>query len=142
MTDVAGISSVKTVQENLSEFLAPGLIAEDIPPLFPLLAARPLIGALIALFRGGDDEVLIRLMVLREVGLRADAPEWTPRESASASVAIRPVILKPFLYWASYFDMALWHIPRFILDRHANRHQFRHHICFCRIHGLQAEGQV
>ena len=65
---------------SLAEFLAPGLIAEDIPPLFPLLAARPLIGALIALFRGGDEEVLIRLMVLREVGLRADAPEWTPRE--------------------------------------------------------------
>jgi hypothetical protein len=69
--------------DALAEFLAPGLIAEDIPPLFPLLAARPLIGALIALFRGGDEEVLIRLMVLREVGLRADAPEWTPRELES-----------------------------------------------------------
>ena len=57
---------------SLVEFLAPGLVAEDIPPLFPLLAARPLIGAMIALFRGGDEEVLIRLMVLREVGLRAD----------------------------------------------------------------------
>ncbi len=68
---------------SLAEFLAPNLIAEDIPPLFPLLAARPLIGALIALFRGGDEEVLVRLMVLREVGLRADAPEWTPRELES-----------------------------------------------------------
>lgn len=68
---------------SLAEFLAPGLIAEDIPPLYPLLAARPLIGAMIALFRGGDDEVLIRLMVLREIGLRADAPEWSPRELES-----------------------------------------------------------
>ena len=64
----------------LADFLAPGVVAEDIPPLYPLLASRPLIGAMIALFRGGDEEVMVRLMVLREVGLRADAPEWTPRE--------------------------------------------------------------
>jgi hypothetical protein len=66
--------------DPLDDFLAPGYQSADIEPLFPLLAARPLIATLIALFRGGDDEVLVRLMVLREIGARADAPEWSPRE--------------------------------------------------------------
>lgn len=68
------------MQNSLAEFFAPGVEPHDIPQLFPLLGARPYIAALIAMFRGGDDEVLVRLMVLREIGLRPDAPEWTPAE--------------------------------------------------------------
>lgn len=93
---------------NLSEFLAPGLIAEDIPPLFPLLAARPLIGALIALFRGGDEEVLIRLMVLREIGLRADAPEWAPRELESHFAYLSQTKLNTVLARLREHGLLLW----------------------------------
>lgn len=97
---------------NLAEFLAPGLIAEDIPPLFPLLAARPLIGALIALFRGGDEEVLIRLMVLREVGLRADAPEWTPRELESHFAYLSQTKLHTVLARLREHALLLWDSER------------------------------
>jgi hypothetical protein len=97
---------------NLAEFLAPGLIAEDIPPLFPLLAARPLIGALIALFRGGDEEVLIRLMVLREVGLRADAPEWTPRELESHFAYLSQTKLNTVLARLREHALLLWDSER------------------------------
>jgi hypothetical protein len=93
---------------SLAEFLAPGLLAEDIPPLFPLLAARPLIGALIALFRGGDEEVLIRLMVLREVGLRADAPEWTPRELESHFAYLSQTKLNTVLARLREHALLLW----------------------------------
>lgn len=93
---------------NLAEFLAPGLIAEDIPPLFPLLAARPLIGALIALFRGGDEEVLIRLMVLREIGLRADAPKWTPRELESHFAYLSQTKLNTVLARLREHSLLLW----------------------------------
>ncbi len=93
---------------SLAEFLAPGLLAEDIPPLFPLLAARPLVGALIALFRGGDDEVLIRLMVLREIGLRADAPEWTPRELESHFAYLSQTKLNTVLARLREHALLLW----------------------------------
>ncbi len=93
---------------NLAEFLAPGLIAEDIPPLFPLLAARPLIGAMIALFRGGDEEVLIRLMVLREIGLRADAPEWSPRELESHFAYLSQTKLNTVLARLREHNLLLW----------------------------------
>lgn len=112
MTRVAGIPSTNAVPETLSEFLAPGLIAEDIPPLFPLLAARPLIGALIALFRGGDEEVLIRLMVLREVGLRADAPEWTPRELESHFAYLSQTKLNTVLARLREHALLLWDSER------------------------------
>ncbi len=93
---------------KLAEFLAPGLAAEDIPPLFPLLAARPLIGALIALFRGGDEEVLIRLMVLREIGLRADAPEWSPRELESHFAYLSQTKLNTVLARLREHNLLLW----------------------------------
>ena len=99
---------VPTLNVSFAEFLAPGLIAEDIPPLFPLLAARPLIGALIALFRGGDDEVLIRLMVLREVGLRADAPEWSPRELESHFAYLSQTKLNTVLARLREHGLLLW----------------------------------
>ena len=93
---------------KLAEFLAPGLAAEDTPPLFPLLAARPLIGALIALFRGGDEEVLIRLMVLREIGLRADAPEWSPRELESHFAYLSQTKLNTVLARLREHSLLLW----------------------------------
>ncbi|MEW6120532.1 MAG: hypothetical protein AB1593_10640 [Pseudomonadota bacterium] len=97
---------------DLAEFLAPGLIAEDIPPLFPLIQARPLIGAMIALFRGGDEEVLIRLMVLREVGLRADAPEWSPRELESHFAYLAPTKLNTVLARLREHALLLWDSER------------------------------
>ncbi len=96
----------------LGEFLAPGVIAEDIPPLFPLLANRPLIGALIALFRGGDEEVLVRLMVLREVGLRADAPEWTPRELEAYFAFLNDTKLGTVLARLREHGLLLWDTER------------------------------
>src|SRR5512135_2094616 len=81
--EVAGTPLGGGPQNSLAEFFAPGIVPEDVPQFFPLFAAKPLIGAMIALFRGGDEEVLVRLVVLREIGLRADAPDWSPRELES-----------------------------------------------------------
>ncbi|THF67094.1 hypothetical protein E6C76_01520 [Pseudothauera nasutitermitis] len=63
---------------DLSEFLAPGVAADDVPELSALAAARPLLDAFITLFRGAEAEVLMRLLVLREIGREADAPRWSP----------------------------------------------------------------
>lgn len=61
---------------NLQGCLAPGVEAADIPVLFGLLKGRPWLEALIALFRGGEEEVLLRLLVLKTLAARAEAPAW------------------------------------------------------------------
>ena len=63
---------------DLSEVLAPGVATDDIPELATLLAARPVIDTFISLFRGTEAEVLLRLLVLREIGQEADTPRWSP----------------------------------------------------------------
>ena len=47
------------------------------------------------MFCGGNDEVLVRLMVLREIGLHADQPEWSPQAlNAHFSFILFPFQLK------------------------------------------------
>ncbi len=92
----------------LDEFLAPGIEAGDIPSLFPLLAGRGLISALIALFRGGEEEVLVRLAVLREIGARAEAPEWTPRELETRLAFLDPTKLDTVLKRLREHDLLVW----------------------------------
>jgi hypothetical protein len=62
------------------KFLKPGVDARDVDALFPLLQSAHIIDVLIALFRGGCEEVMIRLAVMREIAARADQPEWTPSQ--------------------------------------------------------------
>ena len=62
----------------LSDFLAAGVEADEVPELAALNTARPLLDAFITLFRGTEAEVLMRLLVLREIGREADVPRWSP----------------------------------------------------------------
>ncbi len=55
--------------ERLAAFVAPQIVAEDLPALFPLLAAQPLLSAFSALFHGSEAAVQIRLLVLRDTAL-------------------------------------------------------------------------
>ncbi|BCK87518.1 hypothetical protein MIZ01_1300 [Sideroxyarcus emersonii] len=93
---------------GLAEFFVAGVEPADVPQFFPLFAAKPLIGAMIALFRGGDDEVMVRLMVLREIGLRAEAPEWSPRELQSHFAFINSSKLNTVLGRLREHELLLW----------------------------------
>ncbi|HLP99110.1 MAG TPA: hypothetical protein VK149_11750 [Sideroxyarcus sp.] len=99
---------------GLSEFFVAGVEPADVPQFFPLFEARPLIGAMIALFRGGDDEVMIRLMVLREIGLRASAPEWSPRELQSHFAFINQSKLNTVLGRLREHELLLWDNERHV----------------------------
>ncbi|OGS96752.1 MAG: hypothetical protein A3H31_00300 [Gallionellales bacterium RIFCSPLOWO2_02_FULL_57_47] len=99
-------------QNSLAEFFAPGIIPQDVPQFFPLFAAKPLIGAMIALFRGGDEEVLVRLVVLREIGLRADAPDWSPRELESHFAFFASAKLNTVLGRLREHELLLWNAER------------------------------
>jgi hypothetical protein len=93
---------------GLAEFFVAGVEPADVPQFFPLFSARPLIGAMIALFRGGDDEVMVRLMVLREIGLRAEAPEWSPRELQNQFSFVNSSKLNTVLGRLREHELLLW----------------------------------
>lgn len=97
---------------SLAEFFAPGIVPQDVPQFFPLLEAKPLIGAMIALFRGGDEEVLVRLVILREIGLRADAPDWSPRELETYFAFFAPAKLNTVLSRLREHELLLWDAER------------------------------
>jgi hypothetical protein len=97
---------------GLSEFFVAGVDPSDVPQFHALSAAKPLIGAMIALFRGGDDEVMVRLMVLREIGLRAEAPEWTPRDLQSHFAFVNQSKLNTVLGRLREHELLLWDAER------------------------------
>ena len=99
-------------ENSLTEFFVPGIEPHDVPQLFPLLNARSYIGALIAMFRGGNEEVLVRLMVLREIGLRADAPEWSPQELNSHFSFITQAKFSTVLHRLREHELLLWDAER------------------------------
>jgi hypothetical protein len=97
---------------GLGEFFASGIEAADLPALFPLLRAREALNAFVTLFRGGEDEVLIRLMVLREIGTRAEAPYWTSQELQAHFAYLDPVKLDTVLKRLRENDLLIWDIEQ------------------------------
>jgi hypothetical protein len=81
----------------LLDFFQPGFVPLDLPPLAGLIRARPYLDAFITLFRGGEEEVMVRLLVLREIGARAQAPRWTPQDLQAHFAYINPVKLETVL---------------------------------------------
>jgi hypothetical protein len=94
--------------EHLAAFLAPQIVAEDLPALFPLLAARKLISAFSALFHGSEAAVQIRLLVLREIGGRADAPRWSRREIDANFAFLDTTKLDTIVKRLTEFGLLLW----------------------------------
>lgn len=82
---------------DLAEFLQPGLQPDDVPALWSLVRSRSLIDTFITLFRGGEEEVFIRLHVLREIGAHADRPRWEPDELRRHFAYIDPIKLETVL---------------------------------------------
>ena len=81
----------------LSDFLASGVEADEVPELAALNTARPLLDAFITLFRGTEAEVLMRLLVLREIGREADVPRWSPDALSARFTYLDPVKLETVL---------------------------------------------
>ncbi len=66
--------------ERLGDWFVHGIAPEDVTALRPLTQARASIQALMTLFHGTEDAVLIRLLVLRELGARAGEPWFSASE--------------------------------------------------------------
>ncbi len=92
----------------LADFFQTNIAPEELPMLQPLLGARPLLGTFIALFRGGEEEVYVRLLVLREIGARADAPRWSPQELQQHFAYLNPVKLETVLKRLREHGLLVW----------------------------------
>lgn len=92
----------------VADLLVPGVDGRDIGSLQTLLAAQPLIRTFITLFRGSEDEVFARLLVLREIGQRAEAPRWSPQELRAHFAYIDSVKLETALKRLRDNDLLIW----------------------------------
>jgi len=66
--------------ERLADYFTGATEPADVSALFPLQQARSSIQAMQALFGGTEAAVMVRLLVLREVGGRGEQPFWTAGE--------------------------------------------------------------
>lgn len=82
---------------TFTDFLAPGVDADEVPELDRLLRARPMLAAFTTLFHGSEAEVLMRVMVLGEIGRTADMPRWSPDALRARFAFIDPVKLETVL---------------------------------------------
>ena len=89
--------STDNAHAGLADFLAAGTDADEVPELDRLLRARPLLGAFSTLFHGSEAEVLMRVMVLGEIGRNADMPRWSPDSLRARFAFIDPVKLETVL---------------------------------------------
>jgi hypothetical protein len=92
----------------LTGYFRADVIPEDVPMLFPLLQAKESVDAFSALFSGSSASVLVRLMILREIGSRGDDPHWSPREIEAMFSYVDETKLKSALLRLRNSDILIW----------------------------------
>jgi hypothetical protein len=92
----------------LDQYLAHGVREGDVAALAPLKGAGAMLNAFIMVFRGGEADVLIRLLVMREIGNRPDAPRWSPQELAQHFSYLDATKLNTVLGRLREFGLLLW----------------------------------
>ena len=92
----------------LQDYLRDGIVAADLPDLHPLLAARDLLRAFSTLFHGGEESVTVRLLVLRAIGERGQAPDWSPQELREHFAYLDPIKFDTVLGRLRDNDLLLW----------------------------------
>jgi hypothetical protein len=93
---------------RLQDFLTAGVAPDDVAALFPLLRARELLRAFTALFHGGEDGVMVRLLVLRTLGARPQAPEWSAAEIREQLAYLEPAKLETVVARLKEHDLLGW----------------------------------
>jgi len=95
-------------EERLADFFVANIAPNDLPPLMQLLQARDLLGAFMTLFHGNEEQVLVRLLVLREIGSRGHEPRWSPQQLQTHFAYINPVKLETVLGRLRSNNLLLW----------------------------------
>lgn len=93
---------------SLQDYLRADIVAADLPDLQPLLGARDLLRAFSTLFHGGEESVMVRLLVLRAIGERGQAPDWSPQELREHFGYLDPVKFDTVIGRLRENDLLLW----------------------------------
>jgi len=94
--------------ERLADFFASQINPLDLPPLAELLRARNLLSAFITLFHGNEEQVMMRLLILREIGARGHEPRWSPQQLEAHFAYVNPVKLRTVLGRLRENGLLLW----------------------------------
>ncbi|NID17508.1 hypothetical protein [Luteibacter yeojuensis] len=105
---MSGQTDTAVHDERLQDLFRDGIVAEDLPILFPLLRGRGLLRAFSALFHGGETQVLLRLLVLRTLGARSHATEWAPQEIRDQLAFVDPVKLETVVQRLKDHDLLVY----------------------------------
>ncbi len=76
-TNAAAVQHDDEQQDSLQSYFKPNISPDDVEQVFRLKGAQPLLQAFTALFHGGADGVLVRLLVLGELAADAQAGALT-----------------------------------------------------------------
>ncbi|WP_075575110.1 hypothetical protein [Lysobacter antibioticus] len=93
---------------SLQDYLRADMSAADLPDLQPLLGARDLLRAFSTLFHGGEESVMVRLLVLRAIGERGQAPDWSPQELREHFAYLEPIKFDTVLGRLRENELLLW----------------------------------
>mgnify|MGYP005816797779 CR=1 FL=1 len=99
---------IPSTEDRLADFLQPHIEPADVAALLPLQRARPALNALTTLFHGGEAAVMARLLVLREIAARGDAPFWTPAELRERLAYLDTGKLETILLRLRENELLLW----------------------------------
>lgn len=77
ITNAAAVQIDDEQQDSLQSYFKPNISPDDVEQVFRLKNAQPVLQAFTALFHGGSDGVLVRLLVLRELAVDAQAGALT-----------------------------------------------------------------
>jgi hypothetical protein len=93
---------------SLEDFFHAGIAPAELATVSRLTGAWPYLSVFITLFRGGDEEVLMRLLVLRELGTQTETPFWSPQELAQRFAYLQPVKLDTILKRLREGELLIW----------------------------------
>jgi hypothetical protein len=94
--------------ERLADFFSSQINPLELPPMAELWRARDLLGAFITLFHGNEEQVLVRLLVLREIGARGHEPRWSPQQLEAHFAYVNSVKLRTVLGRLRENGLLLW----------------------------------
>ncbi|RJF99981.1 hypothetical protein D3871_05945 [Noviherbaspirillum saxi] len=99
-------------QTSLQAFFRPNISPDDIEQVHRLRRAQPLLTAFTALFYGGSDAVLVRLLVLQELASDAAAPALTRADINTRLGYLEPESLETVLYRLRSHQLLSWDAPQ------------------------------
>ncbi len=94
--------------DSLQAYFKPGVSPDDIEAVFRLKRAQPTISAFTALFHGGFDGVLVRLLVLRELASDPNMPTWSRSDINIKLAYMDPDSLETVLSRLRSHQLLMW----------------------------------